>query len=354
MLSRIITSGILTKFPPQLLQNIFEKISLNDIHKLIAMKSFLLTTAFVITVAGVLFSFIRHQSGERIVFESEKLYPEGITYDDQKELIYLTSMATGKIVSVDQRGQSKVVCGDPRLISTVGIKFNPVNGKLYAANSDIGLSSKTNADKQFKIAQVAIVNPATSKVEDIIELADLAPGKNFANDLTLDKSGNVYVTDSYAHVIYKVDKQKKKSLFAQSPLFKPDSATIGLNGIVWHEEVFLLVIKSVSGELLKVSVKDPSHVEKVKLAEPLVWGDGLYFVNPNELVVVRNRFNKTAYLRTKDHWQSAEVVKEETGTDLTPTTVAVSKKGKVFVTNSKLAELREKKTTSKQFVIDVF
>lgn len=318
------------------------------------MKSTLFTFFFVGAVSLFLFSFIGHQSGERIVFESEKLYPEGITYDDQKELIYLTSMATGKIVSVDQQGKTKVVVDDPRLISTVGIKFNSADGKLYAANSDIGLSSKTNPDRQFKIAQIAIVNPATSKVEDVIELADLAAGKNFANDLTIDKAGNVYVTDSYAHVIYKIDKQKKKSLFAQSPLFQPDSATIGLNGIAWSEEGYLLVVKSVSGELLKVSVKDPSHIEKVKLAEPLVWGDGLYFVNPNELVVVRNRFNKTTYVRTKDHWQSAEIVKEESGTDLTPTTAVVSKKGKVFVTNSKLAELREKKTTSKEFVIDIF
>ena len=293
-------------------------------------------------VLTTLFSFSQDTRDEKIVFESDKLYPEGITHNEKKELLYLSSLTQGKIVAVDKQGKCTVVCDDPKLISTVGIKYNPQTGKIYAANSDMGMSPKSSDATKMKIAQLAI-----------IEMADLIPGSHFVNDLTFDKDNNVYITDSYAHVIYKVDKDKKKSIFAQSNTFVPDSNTLGLNGIAWNKEGYLLVAKTVEGSLLKVSIKDPSVIEKVKLPEPLFWADGIYFLSAEELVVIRNRFTKAVYLRSKDNWKTAEIVKEKTCTDLMPTTVTAYK-GKAYIINSRLSELREGKSNSKQFVIDVF
>jgi hypothetical protein len=153
-------------------------------------------------------------------------------------------------------------------------------------------------------------------------------------------------------VICKVDKNKKASLFAQSAMFKPDSGALGLNGIACHDSGYLIVAKTGEGSLLKVSLKDPSQVEKVKLPEKLEWVDGIYFINPEELVAVRNRFHKTVFLRSKDQWKSAEIVKEEKSTDQMPTTAAAFK-NEVFVINSRLMDLREKKE-NKTFVIDIF
>jgi DNA-binding beta-propeller fold protein YncE len=299
-----------------------------------------------------LLSFTQDTAPGKITFESERLYPEGITFDDKRELIYLSSLTQGKISSVDKQGNYKVVCEDPRLIATVGLKYNNRTGKLYVTNDDMGMSPRSTDATKFSMAQLAIIDVASSKLETIVDLSGLTSGKHMLNDLTIDNEDNVYITDSYAHVVYKVDKSNKASILSQSPLFKPDSITLGLNGIAYHKGGFLLLAKSVQGSLLKVSLKDPSVVEQVKLPEPLFWGDGIYFTSDKDLVVVRNRFSKTVFLHSDDNWASATIVKEEKATDLMPTT-ATAYNGNVYVINSRLSEIKDNKPT-KQFVIDVY
>jgi sugar lactone lactonase YvrE len=252
---------------------------------------------------------------------------------------------------VDKEGNCKTVCDDANLISTVGIKYNSKNNKIYTLNGDIGASAKSSSETKNNLAQLAIIDVASSKLESLIDLSGLIPGKHFLNDLTLDNEDNVYITDSYAHVIYKVDKNKNTSIFAQSSLFKPDTNKFGLNGIAYNKEGYLLVAKSIEGSLLKVSIKDPKMVEKVILPEPMFWVDGIYFLNEKELVVVRNRFTKTVFLSSDNHWGKATIVKEEKDSDLMPTT-ATANKNKVYVINSRLSEMG--KGASNNYVIDVF
>jgi sugar lactone lactonase YvrE len=297
-------------------------------------------------------SFGLSDQSTSIRFESDNLYPEGIAYDSKRDLIYVSSITSGKIGAVDRKGNFKVAFDDPRLVSSLGLKCNRKNDKLYALNGDFGMSSKSSKDNIGKVVQLIIINVSTSKIEDVVDLSDLISGKRLLNDLTLDKEGNVYITDSYASVICKVDKNKNKSVFAQSSLFKPDSNALGINGIAYNEEGYLIVAKTGEGALLKISLKDPSKIEKVKLPEALLWVDGICFINPEEMVAVRNRFNKTVFLRSKDHWKTAEISKEEKSTDQMPTTAAVYK-NEVFVINSRLKDLREKKD-NKTFVIDIF
>jgi len=288
-----------------------------------------------------------------IKFEAPNLYPEGIAYDSKRDLIYVSSIAGGNVGAVDRKGNFKVACDDPKLISTVGLKYNSKNDRLYALNGDFGGSTRSKPETIGKLAQLVIINPATSKVEDVIDLSTLVDApKHLANDLAIDKEGNIYITDSYASVIYKVDKNKKATLFAKSPLFVADSGALGLNGIACHEEGYLLVPKTTEGSLWKVSIKDPTKIERVKLPEAIEWADGIAFINPNELVAVRNRFNKTVFLKSKDGWKTADFVKEEQSTDVMPTTATVYK-NEVFVINSRLMELFQKKD-NKTFSIDVF
>jgi DNA-binding beta-propeller fold protein YncE len=320
-----------------------------------AMNTTLMNKLLIACLLGLLFSFTQDKTSERIIFTSDKMYPEGISFDDKRGLVYLSSLTQGKISSVDSKGVCKTVCDDPKLISTVGIKYNNATGKLYACNGDMGMSSKSTDATKMTLAQVAIIDVKGGKLEDIIDFSGLVPGNHLLNDLTLDDEGNVYVTDSYGHVVFKADKNKNKSVFSKSDLLKPDSNTLGLNGIAYNKEGYLLLAKSGEGSLLKVSLKDPSKVNKVKLPEPLFWTDGIYFINEKELVAVRNRFSKTVFLKSDDHWETATIVKEEKATDVMPTTAVVSK-GNVYVINSRLSDLRPDptKAVSKEFVIDVY
>jgi sugar lactone lactonase YvrE len=314
-------------------------------------KSFkILMTMFTL---GICCSFVIVYLNTKISFQADNLYPEGITYDSKRDLFYVSSIASGKIGAVDRKGNFKVACDDSRLVSTLGLKYDSRNDKLYALNGDFGMSSKSNPQNAGKIAQLAIINVTSSTVEDIVDLSGLtSSAKRLANDLTVDNEGNIYVTDSYASVIYKVDKNKKASVFAQSDLFKPDSNSVGLNGIAYSKEGYLIVAKTGEGSLLKISIKNPAQVEKVKLPEAMLWIDGIYFINDKELVVVRNRFQKTVFLSSKDQWKSGDIVKEEKSSDQMPTT-ASGYKNEVFVINSRMMDMREKKD-NKTFVIDIY
>ena len=267
-------------------------------------------------------------------------------------MIYLSSLTQGKISSVDKQGACKTICDDARLISTVGLKYNVKNNKIYVLNGDIGVSKKSNINSKGKLAQLAIIDVVSSKLETLIDLSGLIAGKHFPNDLTLDNEDNVYITDSYAHVVYKVDKNQKASVFSQSILFKPDSNALGLNGIAYNKEGYLLIGKSSEGSLLKVSIKDPKMVEKVTLPEPMVWVDGIYFLNEKELVIVRNRFTKTVFLNSDNHWGKAAIIKEEKNSDVIPTTVTANK-DRVYVINSRLSEMN-KGGSNNNYVIDIF
>jgi sugar lactone lactonase YvrE len=310
------------------------------------------TSVRLFTAVIIVALFVQGITNAIIKFNADNQYPEGIAFDSKRDLFYVSSISSGKIGAVDRKGNFKVACDDPKLVSTVGLKYNAKNDKLYALNGDFGMSTKSNPQNILKLAQLAIINPATSKLETMVDLSVLSEGKHLANDLTLDKEGNVYITDSYASIIYKVDKNNKASVFSKAPIFKPDSNAVGINGIAYHDEGFLIVAKTGEGSLLKLSLKDPSKIEKVKLPEALEWVDGIYFINANELVAVRNQFQKTVFLKSNDHWTSAEIVKEEKSTDVMPTTAAAYK-NEVFVINSRLHDLMEKKE-NKSFVIDVF
>ncbi|HKC68097.1 MAG TPA: hypothetical protein VKG26_07690 [Bacteroidia bacterium] len=55
-----------------------------------------------ITIFASLLSFTQDNKTEKINFQSYNLFPEGITYDTKKDLIYLSSLTQGKISSVDK------------------------------------------------------------------------------------------------------------------------------------------------------------------------------------------------------------------------------------------------------------
>ena len=69
------------------------------------------------------------------------------------------------------------------------------------------------------MARLISIDVATGKKTRDLDLSKLVPGKHFPNDLTFDRDGNCFITDSYAHVIYKVTPDGKTSVFTKSDLF---------------------------------------------------------------------------------------------------------------------------------------
>lgn len=115
----------------------------------------------------------------------------------------------------------------------------------------------------------------------------------FADDVAFDAEGNSYVTDARGNKIWKVDVNGKLVYTLKSPLFTPPgwfNNLVSLNGIVYHPDVFLIVIHTFSGLLYKIDLTD-GHIsyDKVSVIKvtngTLRFGDGLEILSPTKIVV---------------------------------------------------------------------
>jgi hypothetical protein len=234
------------------------------------------------------------------------------------------------------------------------MKVDAKNNRLLVCVSD-GNYSKYSTPATFKkMARLISIDLATGKKVMDVNLSKLLPGKHFANDLTMDDKENIFVTDSYAPVIYKVDAKGSATVFAKSDLFK--SEDVGLNGILFHPQGYLLVAYNTNGVLLKVDVRDPKRITTVKIKTLFPGADGLLWASPNNLVLIQNKgVNKAFQLSSNDNWMTAEVKAATAAEDRFqyPTT-GTMQDSRIWLMNSKLNENTDSSMTpSKEFSLQL-
>lgn len=288
----------------------------------------------------------------RIEFSAPDSYPEGIAYDSIQHTYYVSSARTGTIGKVSPQGAYQPLHVDSTVKSTYGMKIHPDGKRLFVCVSDANYSRYTSPDTRKKMARLISIDLETGKRLSDIDLSDLIPGEHFANDLTFDNDGNAYITDSYAHAIYRVSPDGRASVFSKSPLFVTEG--IGLNGIVFHQDGYLIADNSNTGQLYKIDIKDPTNVQKIKTEQYFLGADGLVLDDPNHLTVVVNGGNDKIYkLETDDNWQSAVMA----GTTLiadrfTYPATATRHMNEIWVMNAKFNELVDSNAVpSKTFAI---
>jgi hypothetical protein len=281
------------------------------------------------------------RSGPALVVGSDTLFPETIEYDAARAQFLLGSFREGAIYSVARDGQVTPLVDDPRLCSVLGIAVDPVRGRLWAVNADLGACRKPSVAGPKQLAAVAMYELATGKALGYFDLGPLLPGPHLLNGIALDEAGNAYVSDSFAPALYKIDAQGHASVFVMSPRFAGDG--INLNGLVVHPGGYLLVIKKSDGRLFKVPLAEPQRFSQVKVDRPFVGGDGLLLSGARSLVIVANRTPEQTTdaafaLSSRDDWVSARVVEElPLGDDYM--TTAVARDGKLYAVSSKLNQL---------------
>lgn len=146
----------------------------------------------------------------------------------------------------------------------------------------------------------------------------------------------MYVTNSFAPFIYKIAADGTTSIFATSELWKGEG--FNLNGIVLHPDGYLIVAKSNSGELFKVSTKNPVDIQKINGAV-FPGADGLIYNKiANELVVISNAKKEIYQVKSQDNWAKSTIVKTVKSENSFPTTGTIVG-DKYYVLNSKLDEL---------------
>ncbi len=301
----------------------------------------LLTTASAVAMLYLAMPAFAADAGQ-IRFTADTAYPESVTYSAKQHSFMVSSVRHGTVGKVSIDGKYTPFITDKSLVSSVGLLVDDKTNTLWVTNSDPGASDHTDAATQGKLAGVATYDATTGAKKAYYDLGSLSAGAHFANDLTLDKDGNAYVTDSFAPNIYKIDTKGKASIFATNPLFK-DAEGFNLNGIAWHKEGYLLVGKYNSGALFRVNIANPSDVQQVQLPEALKGADGFHLVDDQHLLIAQNMgADRTVALVSTDGWKSAKIDHEIKSIMSMPTAVT-DVDGSIYVLNSRLDTLFDPK-----------
>jgi hypothetical protein len=289
-----------------------------------------------------LLMFALSANAQNIPFNSNELYPEGIAYSKKQDVFFVSSLHYGKIGKVTRKGIYTEFITDKDLVSTIGIHANEKANLLYVCVSDPGVAVNTSATTQMKLAKLIAYDLTTGKRKFVADLGALnTTGGNFANDVDFDNQANAYVTNSASPIIYKVTSKGIASIFTTNENWKKEG--FNLNGIVVHPNGYLIAVQSNTGELYKISLKNPKEISKINV-EPILGGDGIFLNGKTELMVISNSTKQVFQLNSSDEFISSKVLKTASTEMNFPTTGIVVNK-KYYVLNAKLDEIFNPKAT---------
>jgi sugar lactone lactonase YvrE len=282
----------------------------------------------------------------QITFTQSGVYPEGSSYDNRTQRFLVSSLTSGRIGQVTPNGQYAPFADDARLVSTIGLYLDQAGGRnrLLAVVADMGYNlARTSAATKGKLAALAIFDAQTGTITGYADLGHLRPGvPHFANDVAVDAAGNAYVTDSFAPIIYKVDKEGTASVFLEDTTLAVAPGSFGLNGIVYHPHGYLLVGKSDEGALLKVPLANPKGFTKI--AAPgldLSVADGLQLLDQESLLVVCHLQSKVYRLRSPDDFASVRSLGSFSTGPVSPTSLT-RRDNESYVLSSHYSALMQK------------
>ena len=233
---------------------------------------------------------------------------------------------------IDRSGAARTLVSEAPGVSTFGLHVDAARNRFLVTYGDIGMGEHSAPATAHVQSGVAIYNLRTGRLEYRVDLntAELNPqgGRHGANDLAIDRQGNAYVTDPAADAIYRITPGGKASALIRDARLQSES--IGMNGIVWDPAGFLLAVRYDIGRLLRISLD--GRISEVKLAKPLVGGDGLALTADRKLVAVTNKLGapgaeEVTVLRSSDNYRSAQVVTVKAWPIVGPTTVALTPHG---------------------------
>lgn len=278
---------------------------------------------------------------KRIEFEAPETYPEGIAFDKAANVFYVSSARLGTLGKVTKDGKYSELYADKALKSTYGLKLHPDGKRIFVCAGDANYSKFSTPDTKKKMARLLIIELKTGKKLQDIDLAGLVPGEHFPNDLTFDKEGNAYITDSFADAIYKVDKAGQATVFSTNELLK--TAGVGPNGIVFHPEGFLLVANNGTGAIIKLPIANPDTATKVRIDQFFPGADGMLLNDNTTLTMVQNGgVNKIFKIKSSDNWSTAQIAESTSVEDrfAFPSTAATAGSD-TWIMNANFSELAE-------------
>ncbi len=298
-----------------------------------------------------------------ITINNDSLYPEGVSYDSKNNLFYVSSVSRGEVWKISPNGKGELFAKNNKFASTVGLQVDNKRNRLLVCIADPGVGENSNEQSKGKTAGLAIYDLSSKKQLAYYNLSSLsAGGGSFANDVTIDKQGNSYITDSFAPNIYKVSLAGKISIFANDQRWSVKDGKFGLNGIVFHQDGFLIVSHYDTGKLFKVDINEPTNIEEIKIIKIGDWEltglDGLLLLKNDTLIAVNNdptgrkNGNVVYKFQANKKWNTLKMIGAMPTGNTFPTTLTSNEDG-IFVLHAKLLELLTgNKNPEKSFEIE--
>jgi hypothetical protein len=210
------------------------------------------------------------QAREAFRTTEKDLVPEGLAYDGQRNVFYLSSLNRRKIVQIGRDGSvSDFVTADSfGLLPVLGIRLDPNDGTVWADSfADNGHTELLHFDATGKL--LGRFKPDGS-------------AKHGFNDLAIRKNGEVITTDSLANTVYRFDPSARtfKPLPVHRPLFYP-------NGIALSEDDHSLYVADSLGVVSVNLASGESRDVDPGPRNTLAGIDGLYWFH-GSLIGIQN------------------------------------------------------------------
>jgi Cu-Zn family superoxide dismutase len=155
---------------------------------------------------------------------------------------------------------------------------------------------------QAKLGVYSLTTGERIAMVDLGPLAGAGDAGYFANDVAVTNDGTIYVTDTMRNVIYRVDGDYSATLFHR---FEPMEG-LGLNGIVAHDDGYLIVVANGgSGTLYRVPLANPGGSAAITLDQPATGADGLDWAADGRLASISNSTGSVTLYGSTDGWMSA-------------------------------------------------
>ncbi len=221
--------------------------------------------------------------------------PESVTVDDQGNF-YLSMSNTVQRLSPDGTLSLFAQLPIPAGSFALGVKFGP-DGALYVASGSFNPAD--DASWVFKVDGTGAVTP----------LAHL-DANGFPNDIAFDDAGNLYVTDPFLALLWKITPAGQATIWLADPLLagNPDQPALllhafGADGIAMDRARRNLYVGNIdAGSIVRVPIGDDGSAgaPEVFAQDALIVGcDGIAFDEQENLYVAVNGQDQIAVVDRK-------------------------------------------------------
>ncbi len=212
-----------------------------------------------------------------ILIPGDRYFPEGVTVTSNGTF-FVGSLFEGCIqrsLPGTTRMESFIESGANGLVSVLGLWADETRGTLWACSSDAGNGRLTGAA------------PVGVKAFDLLSGAGKGsydfPGGGFANDLTFDLQGNLYVTDSWTPRILRLPAGAAQlDEWINDPQLGVEQWS--LNGIDYDPSCHAIyTVNQRAGLLFRIAIDaegNPGEVTRIQTSQELRRPDGLKSLPP--------------------------------------------------------------------------